>query len=277
MALQTPSDEDGEETCDWLVGLDFGTTFSAAAICYRGKANVYCPPGEIKHLDLYPYDSSYRRCREVPSELRYEKSLLRWGYDVSAASKQIGQIPGHQFTRFKLLLDESTSSLSLRTEVQKALMDLPGEKTGEQVISDYLTELLGHVQWFMSRSLNYKSGEPIELACTVPAMWSQPANARMVFAIEEAKKRAKFGRNAGKWEPLRLVPEPEAAAFHIFTHHRNLGLKVGTYHLFFDKLRFNMSNRQVTRSMSVMQVAALWFEPFNSVAMSKSETFSRIL
>ena len=134
-------------------------------------------------------------------ELRYEGDKCHWGFQVDDFGSR------HQW--FKLDLDPSqprgVSDLSRQFPDQHAL---PPSYTAsaEKLCTDYLTALRTHTELVLKHKLpqSVLRSTPIEYIITVPAVWSDTA---------QAKTRA-CAENAGMGKALQIISEPEAAAIY---------------------------------------------------------------
>lgn len=134
-------------------------------------------------------------------ELRYENGECRWGFQVDDYGLR------HQW--FKLDLDPSQSrgisDLSRQYPDQHALP--PGySASSEKLCTDYLRALRIHTEEVLQHKLpaSILKTTPIEYMITVPAVWSDSA---------QAKTRS-CALNAGMDKDLQIISEPEAAAIY---------------------------------------------------------------
>ena len=135
------------------------------------------------------------------SELRYENEQVKWGFQVDDYGLR------HQW--FKLDLDPSqsrgVSDLSRQFPDQHALP--PGySASSEKLCTDYLGALRTHTEEVLKFKLpsSIIKSTPIEYIITVPAVWSDSA---------QAKTRA-CAAAAGMGKNLQIISEPEAAAIY---------------------------------------------------------------
>ena len=135
------------------------------------------------------------------SELRYEDNDCRWGFQVDDFGLR------HQW--FKLDLDPSQSrdisDLSRQYPDQHALP--PGYNgSAEKLCTDYLAALRTHTEKVLQHKLpaSIIKSTPIEYIITVPAVWTDQA---------QALTRA-CAFNAGMGKDLQIISEPEAAAIY---------------------------------------------------------------
>ncbi|OLL26371.1 Heat shock protein 12B [Neolecta irregularis DAH-3] len=177
----------------FVVGIDFGTTYSGVAFAYSGDTDTI---GVIKQ---WP-GAKQRTSEKIGSLIIYEGdgTISAWGAQAENKPRKSGQTKARWF---KLLLDDSQSNY-LVTATQYATK--PFGMTAVEVATDYLrlinTHLINHLK------TTYGSGlfecTPIEYFVTVPAIWSDKAQA--------ITRNAAI--NAGIQGKLEIVREPEAAA-----------------------------------------------------------------
>ena len=135
------------------------------------------------------------------SELRYEQGQVKWGFQVDDYGLR------HQW--FKLDLDPTQSrgisDLSRQFPDQHALP--PGySASSEKLCTDYLAALRAHTEEVLKFKLpsSIIKSTPVEYIITVPAVWSDSA---------QAKTRA-CAAAAGMGKSLQIISEPEAAAIY---------------------------------------------------------------
>ena len=135
------------------------------------------------------------------SELRYDQGQVKWGFQVDDYGLR------HQW--FKLDLDPTQgrgiSDLSRQFPDQHALP--PGySASSEKLCTDYLGALRAHTEEVLKFKLpsSIIKSTPIEYIVTVPAVWSDSA---------QAKTRA-CAAAAGMGKSLQIISEPEAAAIY---------------------------------------------------------------
>lgn len=190
-----------ESTADrkLLIAVDFGTTFSGVAWAQTRRPDVQSviiqwPEATTGGLEGVSSD-------KVPTELRYEHGECKWGFQVDDYGLR------HQW--FKLDLDPSQSrgisDLSRQFPDQHALP--PGySASSEKLCTDYLAALRKHTEEVLKFKLpsSIIRSTPIEYIITVPAVWSDSA---------QAKTRA-CAEAAGMGRSLQIISEPEAAAIY---------------------------------------------------------------
>jgi hypothetical protein len=150
-----------------------------------------------------------------------ESTSFRWGYGVHEAWRlqATHADPNNQaLSRFKLLLDDSATTLHIRTQLGRTLGDLKRRKIiadHRHVIADFLTCLLRHTKSELA-SAGFDERYRMELVLCVPAIWSQKACRDMQTALAMAMKQARFDgvnlqKDKNSIEDLFIVSEPEAA------------------------------------------------------------------
>lgn len=135
-------------------------------------------------------------------ELRYgEGNSIKWGFQVDDYGLR------HQW--FKLDLDphhsRGISELSRQYPDQHALP--PGySASSEKLCTDYLRALREHTEKVLGHKLpaSILKTTPIEYIVTVPAVWSDAAQA----------KTRNCAQDAGMGRDLQIISEPEAAAIY---------------------------------------------------------------
>lgn len=144
---------------------------------------------------------------KAPTAIHYgEKDTITWGYAVPDDAVPLQW--------FKLLLLEERDlpeeyRKSSKITQARAMVEANG-KTAIGVVADYLKKLWKHSVIDMHQSLGIDPDTiPIHIVVTVPAIWKQYAQARMIEAVEKAGILQE-GLIAAP--TLKLVGEPEAAA-----------------------------------------------------------------
>ncbi|KAH8428085.1 Hsp70 family protein [Aspergillus melleus] len=178
----------------YLVGIDFGTTYSGVAWALEGSQGF---DEEITVLSTWQ-DKSNRTYAKVPSVVAYDDNYISWGYQVDSCAEG--------FRGVKLLLDEDQKldyapSLTSRKLLKIYNTDAVG------VTADYLECLVEHAKEMLKkdRLMPEKSTLNLRFILTVPAVWSDKA--------KDATMRAAIQAGISP-EDLSLISEPEAAALH---------------------------------------------------------------
>ena len=216
----------------WKVGIDLGSTFSAASYCLTSDTTDDCTAGEIKSVQNYKAASRNRsdtlRNLEVPSKLRYELGgNIRWGWDADGlVEKGLDRdIPGFMVDLFKPGLDDRNETREERRHIEELLVRLQSEfsltKTVDDVVADFLKQLLRHVKKQLE-PCGYRDDDSVQLACTVPAMWSIKAKRRTVAAAKKAAELCRFRLD----DNITFLSEPEAATAYVQRKNNHLRFKV---------------------------------------------------
>jgi hypothetical protein len=138
---------------------------------------------------------------KVPTEIYYDDNGMKWGFQIPESQSR--------YQCFKLELESSVartiSHLGLLFLDPKAL-HIDHRNNGERLNSDYLTCLRKHVTEILKISLcaNVLETTAVEFIITVPAIWSEAAQAKTMSCAKRA------GMDAG----LKLILEPEVAIMH---------------------------------------------------------------
>lgn len=159
---------------------------------------------------------------------------FRWGYQVH----ELWSLPAthsddtyRPLSRFKLLLDQSPDTESVREQLSTTLTELRRRRILSdkplQVIADFLTHLLRHTQDQL-RSEGYDDTYSKEIVLCVPAIWTQKACRDMQSCMALAMQRAQFDGvdvRQNSIENLFIVSEPEAAAAYVLSTVRTLQVR----------------------------------------------------
>ncbi|KAH0338581.1 actin-like ATPase domain-containing protein, partial [Aureobasidium melanogenum] len=197
----------------FVVGVDFGTTYSGVAFTYSGNIEA---ADEIAVVKDWPGANNVSS-EKVPSELAYVPASdadefeiinpdssdafeIRWGLELKPDQPRLRCL--------KLRLDPRQE---LPHYVSK--QDLDDQlntcgKTTEDAIADYLSVVYSHAKEVMVNRFGEQmmSSTPPEIVVTVPAIWSDAAK----DATFRVAKKAGMGTN------IRMISEPEAAAIYAF-------------------------------------------------------------
>ncbi|SCV50619.1 related to hsp70 protein [Fusarium fujikuroi] len=150
---------------------------------------------------------------------------FRWGYQVHEVWNRPSthsNTTNQPLSRFKLLLDSSEMSTSVRRHVKETVKTLQKRNVIQgplHVIADYLTYLFGHSRSQL-RHQGFDNSYEIEMILCVPARWTQKACRDMQACLAVAMKRANFTRadlQNKSIDNLFIVSEPEAAAAHMLS------------------------------------------------------------
>jgi hypothetical protein len=200
-------------THKFIVGLDYGTTFSSVSYI---NFNAASPPttlrGEqIKSVCKWPNPSNLWRNPDVPSESWYLDDEFHWGYNARPEIKGIedGRLDSrNRIIQFaKLLLDEEQrDEHGPRRELRRTLTKL--RKAKKDVIKDVIREILKHSKTQLERTEGFTENSEVELVFCVPAGWKAKALRTMQEILLEVTAEIKFGILT----PFFILNEPEAAA-----------------------------------------------------------------
>ncbi|KAE8313546.1 hypothetical protein BDV41DRAFT_256217 [Aspergillus transmontanensis] len=197
----------------FIVGLDYGTTFSSVSYI---KFDVANPPttlrGEqIKSVYGWPNTSNHWRNPDVPSESWYLDDEFHWGYNARQEVKGIedGRLdPTNRIIQFAklLLVEDQPDKDGPRKELRRTLHKL--NKTEKDVIKDYIRGLLKHSKTHLEKKERFTEDCEVEFVLCVPAGWPIKAIRTMQEILLEVAQEIGFGILA----PLYILNEPEAAA-----------------------------------------------------------------
>jgi molecular chaperone DnaK (HSP70) len=226
-AAPTPANtdipEDIQTQSTFVIGIDFGTTYSGAAYCpFNSSAHTGGSLAEMRNIannisvvKMWPNQTNFFT-EKTPTVLAYNQDPPTWGWSVKANDDS-------RIAFFKLGLEEdlarhySARSRDSDTVLGGYLADpnwvhpkLPHMRAVDYAI-DYLSRLNHHLltQVFVNRfGSNFLQNQQLSYVITVPAIWSDKA--------KELTRKAAI--NAGiKSEALTLITEPEAAALYCAT------------------------------------------------------------
>jgi hypothetical protein len=155
-----------------------------------------------------------------------------WGYGIHRLIRPDADLTQfNQIAKSKLLLDNSPRTQSIREELRPIIERLknkkkkPGRtslvKTDEDIIADYLTQLLLHTKEQLATQHGVPNNIAIEHVLCVPVVWNAKACRTMERAMETAIKDSGLGTSKG----LFLVPEPEAAAAYIIGKNKEVNVR----------------------------------------------------
>ncbi|KAK1960022.1 actin-like ATPase domain-containing protein [Colletotrichum sublineola] len=190
----------------FVIGIDFGTTFSGVSWAFLGQ------PDNIEVITRWESELIFNSDTEkTPSTLLYcglQKEAL-WGYNIPAIKNETA------LKWFKLLLiDHKDLSNNLQESRQLATAKRLLEEVNREAVeavSSYLRRLWNHSIECITRSV----GKGLMRLCkfhvviTLPAIWPEYSKARMRRAVEDAGILQ--SRLAGD-TVLSFISEPEAAA-----------------------------------------------------------------
>ncbi|KAG9233806.1 hypothetical protein BJ875DRAFT_463193 [Amylocarpus encephaloides] len=182
-----------------IVGIDFGTTFSGIAWAETRRVDHHSV------IETWPSRlgvSEGISSAKAPTELRYTPQGTEWGFQIPATADR------HQW--FKVGIDNK--KLALANDQQKS---------PEQLATDYLSQLYGHLMYTLEQQVGAAILRtiPLEFCITVPAIWSEASKEKTLKACEKAGIKS-----ASK---ILLVSEPEAAAIYALKGLDPHGLNIG--------------------------------------------------
>ncbi|OLL25235.1 Heat shock protein 12A [Neolecta irregularis DAH-3] len=201
-------------TIDEIVGIDFGTTYSGVAFAYSGDPNTI---SLIRHWPGSNQQTSVKNASLMIFE--EDGTISAWGAQAEKKTLKSNQTIARWF---KLLLDDTHSNY-LGTASRHA--SKPPRKTAAEVVTDYLTLIHDHLISHLKSTYGCMlfNCTPIEYYITVPAIWSDKAQ-----AVTKS-----VAVNAGFKGKLEIVREPEAAAI-ACAHIEHVDLKEGNRFLVCD-------------------------------------------
>jgi molecular chaperone DnaK (HSP70) len=216
----------------WKIGLDLGSTFSAAAYCLTSETTDNCTAGEVRTVQGYKAArwnrSDTLRRREVPTKVRYEAGgNVRCGWDAARLAEKglDSTIPGFMIDLFKPGLDHKEETRDERRHIEELLVQLQSEfsltKTVDDVVADFVESLLRHVKDQLE-PCGYRDDDSVQLTCTVPAMWSAKAKRRTVAAVKKAADLCRLRLD----KHITVLSEPEAATAYVVRKNDRLQFKV---------------------------------------------------
>lgn len=213
----------------YIVGLDFGTTFTgkvsaprtdkAADLRLPGISHVASTKNSIKDIEVIRNWPGLDECWKTPSKIAYEVKAEptennvisdrqpQWGHQV--------RCDVNSYSWMKLRLDQHTRltkfddiSLASLPGSREGLLALPPGKDAVELCADYLRCVYDFTFSELERRMSEQVLKitPMEFWVTHPATWSDQAKQ----ATLEAAKRAGFGTRPG--DTIHLITEPEAAA-----------------------------------------------------------------
>ncbi|KAF8456976.1 hypothetical protein BGX38DRAFT_1266195 [Terfezia claveryi] len=202
-----------------IVGIDFGTTYSAVAWADSSSATEV-----INLIRQWPGAAGTHDVDKVPSEIIYKHTGVKWGFQAAEAPAPMNT----KLQYMKFLLDPSQEKkwqgkVQLADQVSLAQMRLalPPGKLPVDVVSDYLRCLKEHALDVLSKRFGTSFWEsiPIVYCLTIPAVRSEAAKALTLQAAERA--------GIGSKNELVLIAGPEAAALYCLTDMYQDLLKTG--------------------------------------------------
>lgn len=182
------------------------------------RFHIWWPRGRYKRQSSHVSiahglpSSSTNSDLEIVREIKYDGQNFKWGFQIGDSE------PRHQW--FKLDLDPSqaqrTSDLAWGFPAHHQY-DIPAEK----LVTDYLTALRKHAEQILRYKLPAGAliSTPLEFVITVPAVWSDAAQAKTRACAEKA--------GMGLGSTLHIISEPEAAAIYALDAMDPHNIKIG--------------------------------------------------
>lgn len=192
-----------------IVGVDYGTTFSGVSWAWSETTKI----DDINVISTWPGNDGVWK---VATRIAYESEnpdaeieTEEWGFRVPTDAKS--------YTWTKLLLDKNASTSKFDDEslldlYGEGLMNLPPNKTAQDVVEDFLR----HLRKYLMQRLEKEVGSdilkltPMDCYFTMPALWSDQAQ----IDTWKAAKAAGFASRDD--DTLSMIPEPQAAAIAAF-------------------------------------------------------------
>ncbi|KAL4928281.1 Hsp70 family protein [Aspergillus undulatus] len=213
---EPPPDSNNPPRTKFIVGLDYGTTFSSVSYIKFDPAN---PPKtlrghQIDYICDWPHAGNLWRSPDVPSENWYLENKFLWGYNAREAIMGIENEELNYKNRIiqcaKLLLSENQQDTKGLQEDLTRTLHRAG-KNHQDVIRDYIRELLLHSKSYLERIEAFDEDCEVEIVFCTPAGWTAKAIRDMQRIVLDAAQEITFGNLS----PLYILNEPEAAAAYI--------------------------------------------------------------
>ncbi|GES65706.1 HSP70 family protein [Aspergillus terreus] len=251
-----PAESDSQQCRRFVVGLDFGTTFSSVSVaCVQqtddGK-DIEVQPFDIWSVCDYPDSPSmYNDNRaDVPTECFYpagapyrepimhlnmtyhedgtlrKKSTERESNESSVDCQVDGNMEHTDGEPDFMDIDMPLGDYYWGYELQNE--KIIGNKRETDIIADYLERVFQHTKEQMENRHEYKEGEPVEFALCIPAIWTRKACRTMQQAMTAALHRVRFITDKfHDVSNLFIVHEPEAASAYVLAHNKEKDIMAG--------------------------------------------------
>ncbi|GAQ79452.1 Molecular chaperones HSP70 [Klebsormidium nitens] len=212
------------EESKYVIGLDFGTTFSGIAVAARSsKDKIFIKEDWEAQTELV--GGSY--CKTITASLYHNGKLEGWGwpallkYNKAVEGAIINQAKSgthdpnkdvdlggmELLERFKLLLAPEGTA--------KTALVLPKGLTKEKVVADYLACVAEAGLTLLRKNFgDFIQPEHVQWCLTVPAIWTNAAKVVMQKCAEQAGLLKTKTNPKGSPFPLIIVLEPEAASLY---------------------------------------------------------------
>ena len=222
-----PNRKDCSDSKSWQLGVDLGSTLSAAGFILtpknsRDSGDFY----EVEAITNYPKGtgdgSGKSPYHEVPTEIYYDldKDRVLIGYEAQFMknSHRPAKQRGIHVSLFKPLLHDDEDTEENRNQTATTLAALSGDKTVDRVTTDFLEHLLRHVKKQMTLQKRYDEKDIVHLSCTVPAVWPPRAKRRILRAYIDACAKAGLRIE----NDISLWSEPEAATAYVLATEKDI-------------------------------------------------------
>ncbi|GES66440.1 hypothetical protein ATETN484_0015000600 [Aspergillus terreus] len=196
-----------------VIGIDFGTTHTGISYTWSAK---YEDDEDIITVTEWPaLGGQTENTTKVPTQIAYERdesgrATNCWGYLIKPG------VP--RCVWMKLLLDKKArvtpfDDPNLRRALEEEEQRLPQGKTVEEVTTDFFRELYEFTMQRLRQDYPdiLLDMTPIKYCFTMPAIWSDEAQLKTLWAAEAA------GFAARPVDEVTLISEPEAAAMATLT------------------------------------------------------------
>lgn len=184
-----------------IMAVDFGTTFSGLAWAQTRKPETQI--AVIQWPDANSGGLEGQTSDKVPTEIQYNQDGYKWGFQIA----EFGQ--RHQWFKLGLDPEQQRRASTLATKYPDPLAAPPAYgHSSEKLVTDYLIGLRRHAETILRYKLPQSalSSTPVEYVLTVPAVWSESAQASTRRCAEKA--------GMGIGSRLHIITEPEAAAMY---------------------------------------------------------------
>ncbi|KAI9254420.1 hypothetical protein EDC94DRAFT_242599 [Helicostylum pulchrum] len=207
--------------CDFIVGIDFGTTHSGCSYAGFGEKNM-----SIRPLTSWP-KQDLKKYAKAPTLLVYntksQKTTSKWGQKAKEHQLRYSE---RLLENFKLFLSPE-SVKKYYGEVNENIIRIRESFTTEDVEAiDLIAEYLKLFKTYIDAQIrDREAGKWLGIfperlvfsyVITVPAMWDREAKDTMVLAAIKAGLIEK-----GQHDKLLIITEPEAAALACETYYQD--------------------------------------------------------
>ncbi|KAI4195899.1 MAG: hypothetical protein LQ348_002395 [Seirophora lacunosa] len=195
-----------------IMAVDFGTTYSGLAWAQTRKVLTIQLTPVIQWPDATSGGLEGATSDKVPTEIQYDENGFKWGFQIGEFGKRHQWLDPSQSRGFSILATRYPDPNAA---------PLASALGPEQLVKDYLTALRCHAERVLRHKLPESALEstPIEFVITVPAVWSDGAQASTRRCAELA--------GMGVGSSLHIITEPEAAAMYALDAMDPHNIKVG--------------------------------------------------